>query len=142
VLYNVTSSYLEGRRCALARFGCSREGRRDRPQIVIGLLCAADGCPVAVEVFEGDVADQVTLGAQIAKLKQRFRLRRVVLVGDRGLVTRACIEAELKPAGLDWSPACAPRRCAGWSRMARCSFPCSTSGIWPRSTVPTIPASG
>ncbi|HSD31856.1 MAG TPA: IS1634 family transposase [Gemmatimonadales bacterium] len=102
VLYDVTSSYLEGRCCALARFGYSRDGRRERPQIVIGLLCAADGCPVAVEVFEGDVADPVTLGAQIAKLKQRFRLRRVVLVGDRGLVTRARIEAELRPAGLDW----------------------------------------
>lgn len=102
VLYDVTSSYLEGRCCELARFGYSRDGRRDRPQIVIGLLCAAAGCPVAVEVFAGDVADPVTLETQIAKLKQRFRLRRVVLVGDRGLVTRARIEAELKPAGLDW----------------------------------------
>lgn len=102
VLYDVTSSYLEGRCCELARFGYSRDGRRDRPQIVIGLLGAADGCPVAVEVFAGDVADPVTLATQIAKLKQRFRLRRVVLVGDRGLVTRARIEAELKPAGLDW----------------------------------------
>jgi hypothetical protein len=86
----------------LARFGYSRHGRRERPQIVIGLLCPADGCPVAVAVFEGDVADPLTLGVQIAKLKKRFRLRRVVLVGDRGLVTKARIETELKPAGLDW----------------------------------------
>lgn len=102
VLYDVTSSYLEGRCCELARFGYSRDGRRDRPQIVFGLLCAADGCPVAVEVFAGDVADPQTLAAQIDKLKTRFALRRVVLVGDRGMLTSARIEAELKPAGLDW----------------------------------------
>src|SRR5512144_2821905 len=102
VLYDVTSSYLGGRCCELARFGYSREGRRDRPQISFGLLCAADGCPVAVEVFEGDVADPQTLAAQIDKLKKRFGLKRVVLVGDRGMITSARIEEELKPAGLDW----------------------------------------
>ena len=102
VLYDVTSSYLEGRCCELARFGYSRDGRRDRPQIVFGLLCAADGCPVAVEVFEGDVADPKTLAVQIDKLKKRFALKRVVLVGDRGMITSARIEEALKPAGLDW----------------------------------------
>ena len=102
VLYDVTSSYLEGRCCELARFGYSRDGRPDRPQIVFGLLCAADGCPVAVEVFAGDTADPKTLAAQIDKLKQRFALKRVVLVGDRGLITSARIDEELKPAGLDW----------------------------------------
>jgi Transposase DDE domain len=102
VLYDVTSSYLEGRCCELARFGYSRDGRPDRPQIVFGLLCAADGCPVAVEVFAGDTADPQTLAAQIDKLKKRFALKRVVLVGDRGLITSARIDEELKPAGLDW----------------------------------------
>jgi hypothetical protein len=102
VLCDVSSSYLEGRKCELARFGYSRDGRRDRPQIVFGLLCAADGCPVAVEVFEGDTADPATLAPQIGKLKERFRLTRVVVVGDRGLLTSARIEQELKPAGLDW----------------------------------------
>jgi hypothetical protein len=102
VLYDLTSSYLEGRCCALARFGYSRDGRRDKPQIVIGLLCAADGCPIAVEVFEGDTADPSTLAGQIAKIKDRFGLKRVVLVGDRGLITSARIEEELQPAGLDW----------------------------------------
>src|SRR5512134_2441652 len=102
VLYDVTSSYLEGRCCELARFGYSRDGRPDRPQIVFGLLCAADGCPLAVEVFAGDVADPKTLAAQIAKLKTRFALKRVVLIGDRGMITSARIEEELKPAGLDW----------------------------------------
>src|SRR5512144_2633021 len=102
VLYDVTSSYLEGRCCELARFGYSRDGRPDRPQIVFGLLCAADGCPVAVEVFEGDTGDPKTLAVQIDKLKKRFGRKRVVLVGDRGMITSARIEADLKPAGLDW----------------------------------------
>jgi DDE family transposase len=102
VLYDVTSSYLEGRCCPLARFGYSRDGRRAKLQIVIGLICAADGCPVAVEVFDGDVGDPTTLAAQITKIRERFGLKRVVLVGDRGLITAARIEAELRPAGFDW----------------------------------------
>jgi hypothetical protein len=102
VLYDVTSSYLEGRCCELARFGYSRDGRPDRPQIIFGLLCAANGCPVAVEVFEGDTGDPKTLAVQIDKLKKRFGLRRVALVGDRGMITTARIEHDLKPAGLDW----------------------------------------
>jgi hypothetical protein len=102
LLYDVTSTYLEGRCCELARYGYSRDHRRDRPQLVIGLLCAADGCPVAVEVFEGNTADPMTLAAQIAKLKQRFQLQRVVMVGDRGMLTEARIEQTLRPAGLDW----------------------------------------
>src|ERR1700761_3943254 len=102
VLYDVTSTYLEGRCCPLARHGYSRDSRGDRPQLVIGLMCAADGCPVAVEVFEGNTADPATVAAQGAKLKQRFRLRHVVLVGDRGMLTTARIEQTLRPAGLDW----------------------------------------
>jgi Transposase DDE domain len=102
VLYDVTSTYLEGRCCPLARHGYSRDSRGDRPQLVIGLLCAADGCPVAVEVFEGNTADPATVATQITKLKQRFRLRHVVLVGDRGMITSARIEQALRPAGLDW----------------------------------------
>ena len=102
VLYDVTSTYLEGRCCPLARHGYSRDRRGDRAQLVIGLLCAADGCPVAVEVFEGNTADPATVAAQITKLKQRFRLRHVVLVGDRGMLTAARIEQTLRPAGLDW----------------------------------------
>jgi transposase len=80
----------------------SRDGKRDKLQIIFGLLCAANGCPVAVEVFEGNVADPATLAAQVEKLKQRFHLSHVVLVGDRGMVTEARIETLLKPAGLDW----------------------------------------
>lgn len=102
LLYDVTSTWLEGRCCELARYGYSRDHRRDRPQLVIGLLCAADGCPVAIEVFAGNTADPATLAGQIDKLKQRFRLHRVVIVGDRGVLTAARIEATLRPAGIDW----------------------------------------
>ena len=100
VLYDISSSWLEGRCCELARFGYSRDGKKGKLQIVYGLLCAADGCPVAV--FEGNTADPTTLATQIDKLKQRFGLSRVVLVGDRGMITSARIRAELAPAGLDW----------------------------------------
>jgi hypothetical protein len=102
VLYDLTSSYLEGRCCELAQRGYSRDGRPEKPQIVFGLLCAADGCPVAIEVFAGNTADPRTLSAQIDKLKKRFGLKRVVLVGDCGMITQARIESDLKPAGLDW----------------------------------------
>src|SRR5204862_443565 len=102
LLYDVTSTYLEGRCCELAQHGYSRDHRGDRPQIVIGLMCAADGCPVADEVFEGNTADPLTLSSQIEKLKQRFRLQRVVMVGDRGVLTSARLEQTLRPAGLDW----------------------------------------
>src|SRR6201993_1283866 len=97
LFYDVTSTYLEGRCCELAQHGYSRDHRGDRSQIVIGLMCAADGCPVAVEVFEGNTADPLTLSAQIDKLKQRL-----VMVGDRGVLTSARIEQTLRPAGLDW----------------------------------------
>ena len=102
VLYDVTSTYLEGRCCPLARFGHSRDGKPNKLQIVFGVLCARDGCPIAVEVFAGNSADPSTLKTQIDKLRQRFGLRRVVLVGDRGMITQARITEELQPAGLDW----------------------------------------
>jgi transposase len=102
VLYDVTSTYFEGRTCPLAKLGFNRDGKRGKPQIVFGLLCTAEGCPVAVEVFEGNVADPTTLASQISKLKQRFKLERVVLIGDRGMITKARIEETVKPAGLNF----------------------------------------
>jgi transposase len=102
VLYDVSSSYMEGRCCPLAQRGYSRDGRRGTLQIVYGLLCAPDGCPVAIEVFDGNTGDPTTLAPQIEKLKQRFHLDRVVLVGDRGMITEARITNDLKSAGLDW----------------------------------------
>jgi Transposase DDE domain len=102
VLYDVSSSYLEGRCCPLAARGYSRDGKPGKLQITYGLLCAPDGCPVAIEVFEGNTGDPATLATQIDKLKQRFRLEHVVLVGDRGMITEARISEDLRPAGLDW----------------------------------------
>jgi transposase len=102
VLYDVTSSYFEGRCCPLAHYGHSRDHRDDRPQIVYGLLCTREGLPVAVEVFDGNTGDPSTLSAQVAKVKDRFAIDRVVLVGDRGMFTSARIRNDLKPAGLDW----------------------------------------
>jgi Transposase DDE domain len=102
VLYDVSSSYVEGRCCELAQFGHSRDNRRDKMQIVYGLLCAPDGRPVAIEVFEGNTGDPSTVGNQIMKLKERFGLKRVVMVGDRGMITDARIREDLEPAGIDW----------------------------------------
>ena len=102
VLYDLTSVYLEGRCCPLARHGHSRDGKRGKLQIEFGLLCDREGRPVAVEVFEGNTADPMTLGPQVDKLRQRFGLSKVVLVGDRGMLTEARIREEVAPAGLDW----------------------------------------
>jgi len=102
VLYDVSSSYMEGRCCPLAKRGYSRDGKKGTLQIVYGLLCAPDGCPVAIEVFDGNTGDPSTLAPQIEKLKQRFHLDHVVLVGDRGMITQARITEDIKSAGLDW----------------------------------------
>jgi len=103
VLYDVTSSYFEGRSCPLARLGHSRDGKRGKLQIVIGLLCDPEGRPLAVEVFDGNTGDPTTLAPQIEKLRGRFGLERVVLVGDRGMLTSARIREELRPTeGLSW----------------------------------------
>ena len=102
VLYDVSSSYVEGRCCPLAKRGYSRDGKKGKAQIVYGLLCAADGCPVAIEVFDGNTGDPKTVADQVAKLKKRFALDHVVLVGDRGMITQARIDEDLRPAGLDW----------------------------------------
>jgi transposase len=103
VLCDVTSTYFEGRACSLADFGHSRDGKRDKLQIVFGLLWNREGCPVAVEVFEGNTADPMTLAPQLHKLRQRFGLGQVILVRDRGLLTEARIRDELQPvAGLAW----------------------------------------
>ncbi len=102
VLYDVSSSYMEGRCCPLAQRGYSRDGKKGTLQIIYGLLCAPDGCPIAIEVFEGDTADPITLANQIEKLKRRFHLDHVVMVGDRGMITQARITNDVKSAGFDW----------------------------------------
>jgi hypothetical protein len=102
VLYDVSSAAFEGRTCPLGTIGHARDGVKGRLQIVYGLLCSPAGIPIAIEVFEGSTADPKTLAAQIAKLKTRFGLARVCLVGDRGMLTNARIRDEVRPAQLDW----------------------------------------
>jgi hypothetical protein len=103
VLYDVSSSYFEGRTCPLAKLGHSRDGKKDKLQIVFGLLTSRDGCPVAIEVFDGNTGDPKTVRAQVEKLRGRFSLEHVVLVGDRGMITNARIREDLGGVeGLDW----------------------------------------
>jgi hypothetical protein len=102
VLYDVSSSYFEGHTCPLAQLGYSRDGRRGAPQIVYGLLCAPDGCPVAVDVFEGSLHDDKTLPRQLEKLRRRFGLERVIVVSDRGMVTKANLELLRDAQGAAW----------------------------------------
>ena len=102
VLYDVSSSYFEGRTCPLAKLGYSRDGQRGLPQIIYGLLCDRDGRPVAVEVFSGELHDDKTLPSQVTKLKDRFGLSKVVVVADRGMVTNANIELLSQAGGVDW----------------------------------------
>ena len=103
VLYDLSSTYFEGRQCPLAQFGKSRDERSGNRQIVFGLLTDAAGCPLAIEVFEGNTGDPATVAAQVGKLRERFGLERLVLVGDRGMLTAARIREDLQPlAGIDW----------------------------------------
>src|SRR3954464_15906840 len=102
VLYDVSSSYFEGRSCPLAKLGYSRDGKRGTPQIIYGLLCDRPGRPIAVEVFSGELHDDKTLPAQIHKLKTRFGLKRIVVVSDRGMVTKANIELLAAAEGVNW----------------------------------------
>jgi transposase len=102
VLYDVTSSYYEGRSCPLARFGHDRDGKKGRPIIVYGLMTNAEGCPVAVEVYPGDTGDPSTVPDQADKLRKRFGLNHLVLVGDRGLLTQTQIDTLKEHSGLGW----------------------------------------
>jgi len=102
VLYDLTSTWVTGRCCELAAHGYSRDGKRDDPQIVFGLVCTAEGCPVAVEVFAGNTADPATVASQVDKLKNRYGIEKLAWVGDRGMLTQARIDTVLRPAGLDW----------------------------------------
>lgn len=102
VLYDLTSTWLTGDCCELAARGYSRDGKRDDPQIVFGLVCTPEGCPVAVEVFAGNTADPATVASQVEKLRDRYGIGKIAWVGDRGMLTQARIDTVLRPAGLDW----------------------------------------
>ena len=103
VLYDVSSSYYTGRQSELIKMGYNRDGKPGEPQIVYGLLCAPDGCPMAIEVFSGNTADPTTFTAQVNTIRKRFGITRVVLVGDRGMITSKRIDEDLRDVeGLDW----------------------------------------
>ncbi|MEQ8756064.1 MAG: IS1634 family transposase, partial [Coleofasciculus sp. G1-WW12-02] len=103
VLYDVSSTYFEGKTCPLAQFGYNRDKKKGKLQIVFGLLCNAQGCPISVEVFEGNTADPSTLTQQIEKVRTRFGLKKIIWVGDRGMITQARIREDLyETAGVDW----------------------------------------
>jgi hypothetical protein len=102
VLYDVSSAAFEGRTCPLGAIGHPKDGVRGRLQIVYGLLTSKDGVPVAIEVFAGNTGDPTTVASQVTKVKDRFALTRVVLVGDRGMLTAARLREDVRPEGLDW----------------------------------------
>jgi transposase len=102
VLYDVSSSYFEGRTCPLAQLGYSRDRRRGSLQILYGLVCCPEGRPIAIEVFPGGVHDDKTLRSQVEKLRHRFGLRTVVFVIDRGMITEANLEALRGEEGTAW----------------------------------------
>jgi len=102
VLYDVTSSYYEGSQCPLAAFGYSRDQKKGKKQVVYGLICDREGRPVGVDVYPGNTSDPQTVDDQVQKLRERFRVRRAVLAGDRGSLTDARIEELKKVEGVDW----------------------------------------
>ena len=103
ILYNVSSSYYTGTKPPLVSFGHNRDGKKDHPQIVYGLICNDEGCPISIEVFEGKTADSKTLGPQIEKIRERFGIKRIVIVADRGLITTNSIERLRKTdPDLEW----------------------------------------
>ena len=102
VLYDVSSAAFEGRTCPLGAIGHPKNGVRGRLQIVYGLLTSKDGIPVAIEVFAGNTGDPTTVAAQVTKVKDRFGIAKVVLVGDRGMLTAARLREDVRPAKLDW----------------------------------------
>ena len=102
VLYDVSSSFYEGRTCPLAQFGHDRDGKKGLPIIVYGVMTNGEGCPVAVEVYPGNTGDSTTVGDQIEKLRERFKLSRVVMVGDRGMLTQPQIDKLKQHPGFGW----------------------------------------
>ena len=101
-LYDLSSSYFEGNCCPLAKIGYSRDGKRNTPQVNYGLLTTRAGCPVAISVYEGNTADVSTLMPQVNQLREQFGLERLVLIGDRGMISHKAIETLRSLEGLAW----------------------------------------
>src|SRR6266581_2844849 len=142
VLYDLSASYLEGRKCPLAALGYPRDGKKGKLQIQYGLTCSPEGRPVAVEVFDGKIDDDKTLPSALERIKQRFGIERVVVCGDRGMITAANIEL-LKEHGFDWITALkAPQVQALVDEGdLQLSLFDETNRIWPRSPASATPAS-
>jgi transposase len=125
-LYDVTSSYLEGTHNALAAFGYNRDGKKGKPQVVIGLLCDEDGHPVSIEVFPGNTQDPRTVASQIEKLKGRFGVTAITFVGDRGMIKGQQVE-DLAQHGFHYITAitkpqneASPQQAAGYQTEGHC----------------------
>jgi transposase len=101
-LYDLSSSYFEGHCCPLAKIGYSRDSKRNTPQVNYGLLTTRAGCPVAISVYEGNTADVTTLMPQVNQLREHFGLKRLVLIGDRGMISHKAIETLRSLEGLAW----------------------------------------
>ena len=141
VLYDVSSSYFEGRCCELAALGYSRDGKRGSRQIIYGLLCDKPGRPICVEVFSGELHDDKTLPSQIAKLKAALRSARVVVVSDRGMVTKANIDLLARPTDVGWITALKAPQIQKLARQGALQLSLFDQTTWPRSPPRTIPAS-
>jgi len=140
VLYDLTSTYFEGRHCPLGQLGHPRDGNKGKLQVVFGLMTTAEGCPIAVEVYSGNTADPKTVADQVTKLRQRFGLQRVILVGDRGMITSARIRENLKTAPIEWITALRAPAIKKLASAGCCNSPCLTTGIWLSSATRTFPA--
>ena len=102
LLYDLTTLFLEGSTCELGAYCHGKEGRNDKLQIMVGLICNREGIPVSVQVFKGNDSECLTLGGQIAKVKERFGLKNVIFVADRGILRSVRIQKDLLPAEMDW----------------------------------------
>ena len=102
VLYDVTSSYVEGKKNEWAEYGYNRDGKKSKKQVVIGLMTDQEGCPISLEVFRGNTKDTATLRTQITKIRESFGMQKVVMVGDRGILQNDELNKEIIPVGLDW----------------------------------------
>jgi len=137
VLYDLSSSWMEGTHCPLAARGYSRDHKSAKTQIEYDLLTDQEGRPVSVEVFPGNTADPTAFISAVEAVRTRFCLKDVVMVGDRGMITSARIEALKEVGGLGWTPRFAPLLSPPWPSLAHCSCCCSKSRTWPRSPVRT-----
>ncbi len=141
VLCDLSSSYFEGSHCPLAKLGYSRDGKRGTLQVNYGLLTDGRGCPVAISVHPGNTSDSVTFMPEVKRLREQFGIQRMVMVGDRGMISQKAIDEMSKDSDIDGSQRCAVPRFARWWSRAICRWGCSMSAICWRSARRTFPAS-